>query len=171
MLLARDVAVRVLFSDEFLPAIALFPLQMVGDLFRSVAMTIQLPLLQQERFRARNIQHLLQYGVFVAVFYLTPASDRLMGVVRAHVVSWAFTLVMCYVYTNWLNGYKFDRDNWRLLITGTAAVVAVACLPFPDPQWRLVGSGIAAVWTLTAMSGDDWRRLVRATRERIAKTD
>lgn len=169
LLLARVFFIKALYSSKFLPAVTLIPWQMVGDSFRSIAMTVQLPLMPQERFRARNIQHILQYALYLTVFYLTPPAQRLMGVVHAHAVSWAFAAITTYGYVNWLNGFRFDARNWRLILTSTAAVSFTAFMPFSGPKWQLAGVGIAVAWLVTAVSRNDCRQLAAAVRSRLSK--
>lgn len=167
ILLGSGILIPLLFSRKFLPAVSLLPWQMAGDLLRAVTFTIQTPLLPQERFRARNIMHILQYSVFLLVFYLTPPSDRLLGATRAHAACWAFAFAATFIYTRWLNGYTFDRANWRLVLTSAVAVISVAFLSIEGPQLKLISAGIAVAWTVTAFSRKDVAALVRAVRERL----
>ncbi len=159
LLLSRDVMIRVLYSSRFLDAAALFPVQMVGDLVKAVVFAVQLPMLPQERFRARNVMSLVQYGVFAGIFFGVPAAARLQGAIWGHTVSWAVAFVMMVVYLRRVNGFRFTAENTRLLLSSTVAVVAVASLPFPDLRLRLVGIAIALAWALTSITRREIERI------------
>lgn len=169
ILLLRDVVVRALFSDRFLAAVPLFPVQMVGDLFKAIAFAVQLPLLPQARYRARNVLAIVQYGVFAAVFFAVPPALRLQGAVWGHLASWSVHLVAHVAYLARVNGFRFSGDNTRLLATSLAAVIAVAALPFPDPAMRLVGIGIAAAWAATCVTSGEVRQVMQAIRSRLER--
>ncbi len=168
ILLTRDLVIRVLYSSRFMAAVPLFPLQMVGDLFKSVFYAIQLPLLPQERFRARNVMVVIQYGVFAAVFFGMPATERLAGAIWGHAASWAVALVMVLVYLRRVNGFRFTAENTRLLVTSFAAVGAVAFLPFPSMHMRFLGAAIAVAWAATSITRREVEGAVVAIRARLA---
>ena len=155
ILLTRDLAIRILFSDKFMAAAVLFPVQMVGDVIKAVSFGIQLPLLPQERYRARNVMAVIQYAVFAAVFFMVPARDRLQGAIWAHTVSWAVHLAIHYVYLRRVNGFRFTRENLKLLTTSLVAVCAVAAMPFPDLRWRFAGAGVTLLWIVLSVRRED----------------
>lgn len=168
LLLGRDLFVRLLFTDKFLPAIALFPLQLLGDLIKAVAWAIGLPTLPQERFRARIVLISLRNAVFLGVFFLTPAESRLFGAVLAYSVAYGVNLVSTYLYMHWLNGFKFDRKAGVLLLTSLTAVTIVAFLPL-DFRWRAAGVAISVVWVLISVQRQDWMKFVAMLRERFQR--
>lgn len=167
VLLLRTFTVEFLFSSKFLAALALFPMQMIGDHFRSITMTIQIPLIHQEKFRARNIHHILQYGMLLAIFYTTPPAQRLMGIVYAYAISWAFAAIITYGYVNWLNGYHFDRHNLKLVVTSTITVITVALLPYPNTKYLLLSIAIAIIWILTSVERDDWKKIFKINKHNV----
>jgi enterobacterial common antigen flippase len=167
ILLSRDLVIHLLFSDRFLGALALFPVQLVGDLIKSVSFAIQLPLLPQERHRARNIMAVIHYGVFAAIFFGVPREQRLWGAVWGHTLSWGVHLVMHLVYLHRTNGFRFTGENLRLLASSFVAVVAVAAMPFPDWRWRLAGVAVALVWAITSISRREVQQVVEAVRARL----
>ena len=167
ILLARDLVIRVLYSDRFMGAVPLFPVQMVGDLMKAVCYAIQLPMLPQERFRARNIMTFAQYAVFAGVFFGVPAGERLWGAVWGHTASWACHLAMLLVYLHRVNRFRFSAENLRLLASSSAAVVAVAMLPFPSLRMRFVGLAIAVVWAATSITRREVERLRDVLRARM----
>jgi enterobacterial common antigen flippase len=167
ILLLRDVVVRVLFSSRFMEAVPLFPVQMVGDLIKAVSFAIQLPLLPQERHRARNVLAVIHYGTFAAIFFGVPAKYRLWGAVWGHTISWGVHVVTHTIYLGRVNGFRFSPQNLRLMITSFVAVVAVAMLPFPDLRWRAVGAGIALLWAVTSFTRAEVDQVVAAVRARL----
>lgn len=171
ILLSRDFLVRLLFSKRFLPAIDLFPFQMMGDVCKAVVMTVQLPLLQQERFRARNLMNLLQHGVFYAVMFAAPTGQRMQGAVVGNAVCWGLMLPVTLGYMYWLNKYTFDKDNWRLFASSLIAVPIVAFLPLDSVEWRVVGVAIALLWIAVAVRRSDWLRLKEMVGDRLAKVE
>ncbi|MEI6127158.1 MAG: oligosaccharide flippase family protein, partial [Pseudomonadota bacterium] len=122
ILTIRDVAINLLYSKEFSLAICFLSWQTIGEYLKAVTMTIQFPLQPQEKFKARNIINGLQKAIFLIIFYLPSATMRLEGAVWGFAASWAFTLAAMYAYTNRVNGFKFTPENWRLFVTGNAAV-------------------------------------------------
>lgn len=167
ILLLRDVVVRLLFSERFLGTLVLFPVQMVGDLVKAVSFAVQLPLLPQERHRARNVMAVVHYGVFAAIFFGVPKEHRLWGAVWGHTISWGVHLAMHVVYLHRTNGFRFSNENLRLLAGSFVAVVAVAAMPFPDWRWRLAGAAVAALWAVTSISRREVRQVMDALRARL----
>ncbi|MBI2844752.1 MAG: oligosaccharide flippase family protein [Armatimonadetes bacterium] len=163
----RDFLISLLFSHKFLPAVDLLPIQMSGDLIRSVAWALQLPLLPQERFRARAALAIMQNSVFLTVFYVAGADARLQGVVVANAAAWATMMTTTYIYTNRVNGYSFTRQNLRLLVTSFAAVAIVAFAPFGDLRWRLVSVVVFLLWASTSVSRDEWSKIAGSFRKRL----
>jgi PST family polysaccharide transporter len=167
ILLGRDVAVRLLFSDRFLDAVPLFPVQLCGDLLKAVGFAVQLPLLPQERYRARNIMALVHYGTFAAIVFAVPPHLRLWGAVWGHTLSWGVHAVMHVIYLRRTSGFRFTPANLRLLVLSLVAAVAVAALPFPDVGWRLVGVGVAVAWALLSVQRREIRHALDAVRARL----
>jgi PST family polysaccharide transporter len=167
ILLVRDVVVSVLYSDRFLAAVPLFPVQMAGDLLKAVCFAVQLPMLPQERFRARNVMTVVQYAILAAIFFGVPASDRLWGAIWGHAASWAGHLLLLVLYLRRVNRFRFTAENNRLLVSSFAAVVAVGALPFPDLGMRLVGAAIAVAWAVTSITRREVERVLDAVRARL----
>lgn len=148
-------------------AVPLFPVQLVGDLMKAVCYAIQLPMLPQERFRARNIMTFAQYAVFAGVFFGVPAGERLWGAVWGHTASWACLLAILLIYLHRVNRFRFSAENLRLLVGSFAAVLAVAVLPFPSVRMRFVGLAIAVVWAATSITRREVERLLDVLRARM----
>lgn len=168
ILLGRDLVIETLYSRRFLEAAPLFPVQMVGNLMMAVCFAIQLPMLPQERFRARNVMTVAQYASFAAIFYGVSTEHRLWGAVWGFTVSWGIHLAMLYFYVRHVNRFRFTPDNRRLLLFSFAAVLAVAALPFPDLRMRMVGIVIAVAWALTSITRRELTALVELVRSRLA---
>lgn len=168
VLLTRDILISILFSRKFLPAVTLFPLQMLGDLFRSITWAVQMPTLPQERFRARVVLATVQAAIFLGVFYSVAPGARLFGAVLGHAAAWGVSLVAHYIYMNRVNGYRFTRDNTRLLVTSVTAVALVAYLPFPQLNYRLLSVLITVIWLATAMTRSEITQLKQMLRSRVA---
>jgi PST family polysaccharide transporter len=167
ILLTRDVIVTLLFSDRFIPALPLFPVQMVGDFLKAVCFAIQLPLLPQGRYAARNVLALFQYGAFAAVFFAVPPERRLEGAVWGHTASWAIHLLTHWVYLARVNRFRFSPENRRLLLLSAIAVVAVAALPFPGRLWRWVGAAISLGWLLLSVRRHELAQVVGEATARL----
>jgi PST family polysaccharide transporter len=167
ILLSRDLVIRILYSRHFMAAVPLFPVQMIGDLLRAVCFAIQLPLIPQERFRARNVMSFAQYAIFAAILFGVPASHRVWGAVWGHTASWGAATLMMLLYLRRVNGFRFTPENRRLLISSFAAVIAVAALPFPDLRMRLIGVAIAVTWAGTSVTRHEVDRVFQAVRARL----
>jgi PST family polysaccharide transporter len=167
ILLVRDTIIELLFSAGFLAAVVLFPVQMVGDLIKSASFAVQLPLLPQGRHRARNIMAVIHYGTFAAVFFAFPREQRLWGAVWGHTISWGVHLVMHLVYLRRVNDFRLTPENMRLLLGSTAAVTAVAAMPFPDWRWRIVGLAVACIWAVTSISRREIEQFTTMVRAKL----
>jgi len=169
ILLARDVVIHILYSNRFLDAVPLFPVQMVGNLMMAVCFAIQLPMLPQERFKARNVMTIVQYAIFAAIFFGVPAEQRLWGAVWGFTISWAAHLIMLLLYLRRVNRFRFTSENTRLLVASFVAVVAVATLPFPSLRMRLVGLAITVVWAVTSITRREVDAVMAAVRARLSR--
>lgn len=76
ILLTRTLVVPILFSEKFLPAVSLIPVQLIGDLFLAVGVALGQALLPREHFRARILIDVLRWGSFVALFVLLQNHSR-----------------------------------------------------------------------------------------------
>ena len=101
---------------------------------KAVCYAIQLPMLPQERFRARNIMTFAQCAVFAGVFFGVPAGERLWGAVWGHTASWACHLVMLLICPHRVNRFHF------------------------------VGLAIAVVWAATSITRREVERLLEVPR-------
>jgi PST family polysaccharide transporter len=168
VLLARDYLIRLLYTAAFLPAVPLFRFQMVGDLMRTMGWTLGLPLLPQERFRARIVLSTIQNVVFISVFFAFSAQSRLQGAVTAHLCAQTTIFLATLIYMGKVNGFRFTADSLHGFLKSLTAVVIVAFLPFPEAKFRLAALGVAVAWAATALTREDWRKLADAVRQRLA---
>jgi O-antigen/teichoic acid export membrane protein len=170
VLLASSMLVRALFSQKFVAAIGLFPWQMAGDYCRFITFAIAAPIVPQERFLARNLLAVAQYGVYLTAFYILLPRFGLHGVVAANFANWSFALTSIYLYLRRVNGFRFDRGNLRLLVTSAAALFAIIMtLRMHGVWWRLAGWGILGLWVATAPTRDDRAKLMDTLRARLAR--
>lgn len=160
LLLIRDFAVLLFFSRKFTDAIGLFPWPMVAAFFRFMAFTIGVPMLPQKRFRARNVMFTVQTAAFLVVFYGAPHNLRLQAATWGEAAYWSVAFLMTYFYQKRVNGYGFDKDNWRLFLISGTVVSVVAFLPTSSLTMRLAGIGLAGVWALVSIRPDEWRKLM-----------
>jgi PST family polysaccharide transporter len=168
VLLLRHFVIEWLFSREFLPAVTLLPGQMVGTLLQAAGWAIQLPLLPQERFRARTVLATLQAATFVGVFFAFPPAERLVGVVWAFTLSWLVHVVSHAVYMRRVNGFRIGRRNMVLLLSGLGVIAAVGYLPSPGVHWRLLGAALALVWAALAVGREEIEAVSDLARARWA---
>ena len=167
ILLTRDFAVNLLFSGKFMEAVSLFPWQMLGDFFRASAFPLLTAMLALEKFRARNLITVPQYGLYLFVFFVVPQHLRLQGATWGHVVSWAFGFVCMYFYLNRSNGYTLGHENRRLFLVSMFSLIAVAFMPFSHLPWRLAGAAVAVCWVLISVSRTDRKKLITAVKTRL----
>jgi PST family polysaccharide transporter len=171
ILLTRDFAVNLLFSGRFMEAVDLFPWQMIGDFFRASAFPLLTAMLALEKFRARNLITIPQYGLYLFVFFAVPQHLRLQGATWGHAVSWAFGFVCMYLYLNRSNGYTLGNENRRLILVSMLSLAAVAFMPFSQLPWRLAGAAVAACWLMLCVSGSDRKKLITAAKKRLGGND
>ncbi len=167
-LLTSDFLVNLLFSKDFSAATKLFPLILAGHYFRSISYALAGPMLPMERFRARNIQCVAQYAVFLIIFYSVKPQMRLYGAAAAEVGLWSFCAITTYFYFKWLNNFYIENGNWRPLIASTMAIGITAFIPMESIPWRLAGFGISIIWAVTALSPKEYAKLRETLRNKIA---
>ena len=155
MITFRDVLLAVLFSAAFLPGIALLAWQLLGDVFKAGAYTLQLPLLPQSRFLAKAVLSILQYGAFLAVFLAAPPRSRVAAAVAAHVASWGLCFVSHYFYVRRVNRFRLGRANVLLFLETCVAVLVVSFLPCASLPARCLSLGVALAWASIALSRGD----------------
>ncbi len=163
LLVCRDWVIRILFSSEFLPAVALFPLQMVGDLFRAVGFAIQQPLLPMGLLFPRFVLALVQNAVFLGVFFAAPPERRVEAAVLAHAAGWATQLVTHYVFLRRVTGFRFSGHNGWMLLVSAGAVGCLALTPVGTWASRLGGVVVIGIWAAVCVRKSDvqfvWERI------------
>lgn len=169
VLLTSGFLVHALFSKKFLAAVVLFPWQMAGDYCKSIVFAVGAPLVPQERFFARNVLAISQHAIYLIVFFLLLPHLHLMGVVIAHFVGWSYALVSMYIYLNRVNGFRFDKGNWRLLTISVLAFGVVVLSLKMGGWWRLMGWTALATWMATAPTREDRAKLVATVKARISR--
>ncbi len=168
VLLVGDLLIRVLFSRKFMPALPLLPWMMIASFFRFYAFVIGAPVLPLELFKARNIICVIEYIVYLAVFFCAPAHMRLQGAVWAEAAHWLVAMVCNYVYLSRAIHLRISRGNIVVSVVSLVALVIVACMPCSRIMYRAAGFGVLALWALISIRKREFRQMLGLLTRRAA---
>jgi O-antigen/teichoic acid export membrane protein len=103
----KNIVVKLVFSDEFLPMTDYFLPQMVGDIFRTIASAISLIFMARGAVRVSIIFEFAQ-GIFIfSVFLMLLSTFGSMAPVYAHVITYGLLSIFMAVGL----GFWFKRGK------------------------------------------------------------
>ncbi len=162
----RNVLVPLLFSDKFLGAAPLIPLQTLGDLLKIVFWALALPQLPMGRTRAWLAYWLIWCGSFIGLSYLLIGAYGLIGVVYAHIAAHALGVALLYLDGRRVLNLRFAPGTPKLL--GSSALLLGSAVVLPGdwryyPLFALLGIG----WAVLNITAGERGAALRAARARL----
>jgi antigen flippase len=157
VLIAAPIAIPVLYSSRFLPALALLPLQFVGDYFRTGAWMFGVWLVPRNRLRPWVLFDVIYGVVLLVAFLLLVGRVGTKSVVLAYVAAHVSHAVLHYALARRSLGFHLGPANRRLLLGSAALLLGLVAWTPHDVR----GSGLAALgalaWAVLVVRPGEWR--------------
>jgi O-antigen/teichoic acid export membrane protein len=115
---------KILFSDEFVPAAALLLIILPADLFRIFAETAGIPLMAIKRLKLSTGLYIVWASLYVSLAFLFGAKWALIGYALAYLLSQCCYAVLVYGAARKTYGFGLSRQNLHL-ISISLCVVAI----------------------------------------------
>lgn len=151
---------RVLFSEEFVPAAALLLIILPADLFRIFAETTGIPLMAIKRLKLSTGLYIVWASLYVSLVFLLGAKWALIGYALAYLLSQCCYAVLVYGAALKTYGFRLTQQNAHL-ISISLCTVAVNGAVLHYSADRMVG--LLCVATLLST----WTLLFRAELKRV----
>jgi PST family polysaccharide transporter len=143
----REPLIRVLFSDAFLPAATLLPVQVLGDFAKVIGWSFGVSLFAHGYTRGHLAAILAQSATWVLISASTISATGISAVVLGYSLSYVLWPVLMYVMARrWLQ-VRLDLQSAALLVLGLASLVGAILLPLP------AGVAVAALVPAAVIAG------------------
>jgi PST family polysaccharide transporter len=127
----REPLIRVLFSDAFLPAATLLPVQVLGDFAKVIGWSFGVSLFAHGYTRGHLVTILAQSAAWVAISAAAMSAAGIGAVVLGYSLSYVLWPVLMYVMArHWLQ-VRVDIESAALLVLALASIVGAILLPLP----------------------------------------
>jgi O-antigen/teichoic acid export membrane protein len=156
VLIAAPVGVPLLYSDRFLPALALLPLQFLGDYFRAGAWMFGVWLVPKNRLRPWVLFDVIYGLVLLGAFLLLSSRFGIKSVVIAYVAAHVTHAVLHYQLARRTLGFSLGADNRRLLLASFVLLVGFALWTPHDIPGALLAAAAAVAWALVVVRRQEW---------------
>lgn len=142
---------RVLFSDEFVPAAALLLIILPADLFRIFAETAGAPLMAIRRLKLSTGLYAAWAFLYVSLAFHLGIKWALMGYALAYLLSQCCYAVLVYGAATATYGFRFTQQNLHLISVSVCTVtVNGAVLNFSTERWLrfLCLAALLLIWII-----------------------
>jgi antigen flippase len=131
MVVMSGPLVSLFYSRQFLAAVPLLPLQLVGNFFKIVAWAVGLSLLGRKHLVAFTSFDLIWNAIFAVGVFLLLGRVGLFGAVVSYAIGYIIHAIIVYLYQRDREGFRLTAANVRLLacscvLVGGAAVCAAS---------------------------------------------
>lgn len=173
VLLLRELGLVVLYSPTFLPAAALFPLQVLGDFFQACAFALGVALIPIGRVRAHvgvNLTPMLLY-LGSALVLLGPLG--LQGVMTGYAIAMAVQAALILSYLVRALAFRVERHTQTLFGRSLFVLLALAGISLIPPSPMLLavraasGALLLVLWARYALTADERHALWQMVAARI----
>ena len=169
VLIAAPVAVPLLYSDRFLPALALLPLQFLGDFFRTGAWMFGVWLVPRNRLKPWVLFDVVYAVVLLGVFLLLVDRIGLRSVVVAYLAAHVSHAVLHYTLARRALGFQVGPPNLRLMLASFALLLGFTAWTPRDPWGALLGAAAAAAWALLVVRRHEWAAVWERARKLLGR--
>ncbi|HEY7727761.1 MAG TPA: oligosaccharide flippase family protein [Candidatus Eisenbacteria bacterium] len=156
VLIAAPMAIPLLYSSRFLPALALLPLQFLGDYFRAGAYMFGVWLVPRNRLRPWVLFDVVYGLVLLGSFLLLTGPLGIRSVVVAYVAAHVSHAVLHYALARRSLRFTLGPDNRRLLLASFALLAGFVAWTPRDAGGAILGAAAAAVWALLVVRKSEW---------------
>ena len=169
VLVVAPIAIPLLYSSRFLPALALLPLQFLGDYFRTGAWMFGVWLVPRNRLRPWVLFDVIYGVVLLGSFLLLTRSLGIRSVVVAYVAAHVSHAVLHYVLARRSLGFTLGPANRRLLLASLALLLGFAAWTPRGPAGAFLGAAATAAWALLVVRKGEWLAAWRRGRAFLAR--
>jgi PST family polysaccharide transporter len=170
LLAFRTPIVYLIFSKEFLPAVRLFPLQLLGDGFFLIGYILSTSLLSMGALRAYAGLSFGQYFLLIIVFWFLMPRLGVLGLVGAYAASNAVFAVLNYAYHVKVIGLRFVPKNRHALGWSLATLIAMALVPGGSVYTMVVPMVLLGIWALLVVERHEVSEAVAMVQSWLAPT-
>ncbi len=157
VLIAAPIAIPVLYSSRFLPALALLPLQFVGDYFRTGAWMFGVWLVPRNRLRPWVLFDVIYGLVLLVAFLLLVGRVGTRSVVLAYVAAHVSHAVLHYALARRSLGFRMGPANRRLLLGSAALLLGLVAWTPHDLRGSALAAVAACAWAVLVVRPREWR--------------
>jgi PST family polysaccharide transporter len=164
LIIGSPVWVPLLYSEKFLPALELLPIQFLGDYFRCAAWIFGIWLVPRNRLKPWVLFDLVYGAAMIVGFLFLEPRFGLKSIVIAYVIAHATHMVLHYFLARRRAKFRLGPANRRLALASFALFAGlVVWQPRTLPE---MGIGIVAwiAWVLWVVRRHEWEGLWRRMR-------
>ena len=156
MLAGAPLWVPLFYSQKFLPALELLPIQFLGDFFRTAAWMFGIWLVPKNWLRPWVLFDVV-YGIAMVLgFWLLVDRFGIRSVVYAYVAAHVTHAVLHYLWARRSLGFRIGADNRRLLLASFALLLGLARWTPRDLPGVALGLAAIAAWALLVVRRQEW---------------
>ncbi len=169
LVIGSPLWVPLFYSQKFVPALDLLPIQFLGDYFRCAAWMFGIWLVPRNRLKPWVLFDLIYGAAMIVGFLLLEPRFGLKSIVIAYVFAHVTHAVLHYALARRRAGFRLGPANRRLLL-GSFALMAglVAWTPRTLPQMG-IGMAAWAAWALLVVRPHEWEGLWRRARRLLSR--
>jgi PST family polysaccharide transporter len=156
VMIVAPVAVPLLYSERFTPALALLPLQFLGDYFRTAAWMFGVWLVPRNRLRPWVLFDVVYAVVFLGSFLLLVDRLGLRSVVVAYVAAHVSHALLHYTLARRALGFQVGPTNLRLILASFALLLGFVAWTPRDLMGAALGAAAAIAWALLVVRRHEW---------------
>jgi PST family polysaccharide transporter len=161
MLAGAPIWIPLFYSNRFLPALDLLPIQFLGDYFRTVSWMCSIWLVPRNRLKPWVLYDVV-YGVaLLATFTLLVDRVGLKSAVIAYVVAHMSHAVLHYALARRALRFRFGPDNRRLLLASLGLLLGLTVWTPRGILGVALAMASLALWAALVVRPDEWRTVWR----------
>ncbi len=128
IILFRSFLIRFLFSVDFLPAIEIITLQLIGDFLKVLIVPFNVVLMAKDRLKTAIAFEIIWNVLFLLLSLYAIKAYQLKGVFVAQNLSLCLAFILTYIYTKNKFQLNIDRTNLFLFLVSILIILTVASL-------------------------------------------
>lgn len=126
IILCRNMLVRLLFSAEFLPAVTLISIVLIGDFLKVLIWPFNVVLMAKDKMKTAVFFEFVWNMVFLILSFFLISAYKLRGVFIIQNISLLVILFLSYIYVNRKFSVSITRDNLALSIASISIIVVIS---------------------------------------------
>ncbi len=165
----KPLAVRLLFSAEFLDAVPLLQWLLLGNYLKAISWVMAIPLLASADLRRYFVLEGGWFAVFAAIALVgIDAGYGMISVGAGYLVAYVLYFALGVVFARARFGFALDRRSTAVLAAGLCLIALVAAITWNDAtvDWPLAvgASAVAGLVSLLGLTPNQRGKLLRLAR-------